>query len=162
MPTETRVRAPEKAVLCIKMNPARAACAYPQSNELTRAPPELVQQYCLLGVHKSVACPKFDMVWLYSSPIPVGWRGVISSLNCLLPAFAKDIGRGRIGTLWLCHITRFALINAGQVTSQMHEIMILYYEGALIRDESISIFLLFNDALNNYSFIMMEKRRKKS
>ncbi len=36
MPTETSVRAPEKAVLCITMNPSRAT--YPQSNELTRGP----------------------------------------------------------------------------------------------------------------------------
>ncbi len=28
------------------------------------------------------------MVWLYRSPIPVGRRGVISSVKCFLPAFA--------------------------------------------------------------------------
>jgi hypothetical protein len=41
-----------------------------QSTELTRGPPELVQHFA--------AFPKFDMVWLYRSPIPVGRRGVIS------------------------------------------------------------------------------------
>ncbi len=35
---------------------------------------------------KSAACPKFDMVWLYHSPIPVGWRGVIYSFKWFLPA----------------------------------------------------------------------------
>jgi hypothetical protein len=33
--------------------------------------------YVLVGA----ACPKFDMVWLNLSPIPVGRRGVISSFQ---------------------------------------------------------------------------------
>ncbi len=53
---------------------------------------------------KSAACPKFDMVWLNRSPIPVGRRGVISSLKFFLPAFAVLIGRGvGVGTLWYLH-----------------------------------------------------------
>jgi hypothetical protein len=36
---------------------------------------------CDLHRRKSAACPKFDMVWLYGSPIPVGRRGVISSFK---------------------------------------------------------------------------------
>ncbi len=50
----------------------------PQSNELTRGPPELVQHFRLFWIphrRKSAACPKFDMVWQYCSPIPVGRRG---------------------------------------------------------------------------------------
>jgi hypothetical protein len=49
----------------------------------------------------SAACPKFDMVWLYCSPIPVGRRGAISSFKWFLPAFATSRGRGeRVRTLW--------------------------------------------------------------
>jgi len=40
------------------------------------------------------------MVWLNLSPIPVGRRGVISSLKWFLPVFATHGGRGGIGTLW--------------------------------------------------------------
>ncbi len=43
---------------------------------------------------KSAACPKFDMVWLHRSPIPVGRRGVISSFKWFLPAIATRRGRG--------------------------------------------------------------------
>ncbi len=50
---------------------------------------------------KSAACPKFDMVWLHRSPIPVGRRGVISSFKLFLPVVATGRGRGRgVGTLW--------------------------------------------------------------
>ncbi len=42
---------------------------------------------------KSAACPKFDVVWLYRSPIPVGRRGVISSFKWFLPVFATRRGR---------------------------------------------------------------------
>ncbi len=55
-----------------------------QSNELTRGPPELVQHFVYRGSshrRKSAACPKFEMVWLYRSIIPVGRRGVISSFK---------------------------------------------------------------------------------
>jgi hypothetical protein len=45
--------------------------------------------------------PKFDMVWLYRSPIPVEGRGVISSFKLFLPAFPRVEERGvRVGTLW--------------------------------------------------------------
>ncbi len=57
----------------------------PQSNELTRGPPELVQHSVYRGSsHRrksAAACPKFDMVWQYRSPIPVGRREVISSIR---------------------------------------------------------------------------------
>ncbi len=43
---------------------------------------------------KSAACPKFDMVWLHPSHIPVGRRGVISSFKLFLPAFATHKRRG--------------------------------------------------------------------
>jgi hypothetical protein len=44
---------------------------------------------------------KFDMVWPYPSPIPVGRRGVIPRSNDFyLPSL--HIGKGeRVGTLWL-------------------------------------------------------------
>ncbi len=48
----------------------------------------------------NAACPKFDMVWLYRSPIPVGRRGIISSFKFFLPAFATRRGRREgVGTL---------------------------------------------------------------
>ncbi len=54
-----------------------------QSNELIRGPPELVQHFRLYrgSSHrrKSAAWHKFDMVWLYRSPIPVGRRRVFYS-----------------------------------------------------------------------------------
>ncbi len=64
-----------------------------------RGPPELVQHFRLQGSshrRKSAAGPKFDMVWQYRSPIPVGRRVVISSCR----------GRGVCGgqhpvTLWV-------------------------------------------------------------
>ncbi len=78
-----------------------------QSNELTRGPPELVQHFHTFiyrgSSHrrKSAACPKFDMVWLYRSPIPVGWRGLISWFQWFLPAFTTSWGRVEgVGTLW--------------------------------------------------------------
>ncbi len=43
---------------------------------------------------KSAACPKFDMVWLYRSRIPVGRRGVIFSFKLFIPAFATLRGGG--------------------------------------------------------------------
>ncbi len=42
----------------------------------------------LASRRKSPACPKFDMIWLYLSPIPVGRRGAICSFKWFLPAFA--------------------------------------------------------------------------
>jgi hypothetical protein len=49
------------------------------SDELPTGPPELVQHIYRGSSQrrKSAACPKFDMVWLYRSPIPVGRRWVI-------------------------------------------------------------------------------------
>ncbi len=52
---------------------------------------------------KSAVCPQFDMLWLNRSPIPVGRRGVISSLKKLLPAIPRvEDGEGGVGvsTLW--------------------------------------------------------------
>ncbi len=43
---------------------------------------------------KSAAWHKFDMVWLYRSPIPVGKKGVFYSLQFFLPAIAALRGRG--------------------------------------------------------------------
>jgi hypothetical protein len=46
----------------------------PQSKELTKGPPELVPHFRLQGSshqRKGAACPKFDMVWLNLSPIPI-------------------------------------------------------------------------------------------
>ncbi len=52
----------------------------------------------------SAACPKFDMVWLHCSPIPVGRKWVISSLKWFLPTFAIRKGsRKGVGTLWDWH-----------------------------------------------------------
>ncbi len=45
----------------------------------------------------SAPCPKFDMVWLYRSPIPVGRRRVISSLKWFLPASLHVFERGGEG-----------------------------------------------------------------
>jgi hypothetical protein len=73
---------------------------YTQSNELTRGPSELVQHFRLYrgSSHrrKSAVCPKFDMVWLYRSPIPVGRRGLISrSTDFYLPSLqVEEGGRG--------------------------------------------------------------------
>ncbi len=77
----------------------------PQSTGLTRGPPELVQHFRLQGEFTSARerC-MFDMVWLYRSPIPVGRRGVISSIKCF-----RGKGAG-VGTLCLQHIsTEFKL-----------------------------------------------------
>jgi hypothetical protein len=43
---------------------------------------------------KSVAWHKFDMVWLYRSPISAGRRGVFYSFKWFLPAFAALRGGG--------------------------------------------------------------------
>ncbi len=78
----------------------------PQNNELTREPNELVQHFRLGEVHMGAralpACPKFDTVWLYYSPFPVGRRGVISSFKWFLLRYALRKGRG-VGTLWAEH-----------------------------------------------------------
>ncbi len=68
----------------------------PQSNELTRGPPELALPFVGGSSHrrKSFACPKFVMVWQHRSAIPVGRRGVISLFKWFLPAVATCSGRG--------------------------------------------------------------------
>ncbi len=48
---------------------------------------------------KSAAFPKFDMVWLNGSLLPLGIRGVISSFKWFLPAFPRVKGGGSVGTL---------------------------------------------------------------
>ncbi len=64
-----------------------------------RGLPELVQHFRLYRgsshPRKSAAWPKFDMVWQYLSPIPVGRRGVISSFKWFLPAVATCRGSGK-------------------------------------------------------------------
>jgi hypothetical protein len=42
------------------------------------------------------ACPKFDMVWLYHSHIPMGRRGVISSFQIIstCPSLRVEEGGG--------------------------------------------------------------------
>ncbi len=50
----------------------------PQTTELTRGPPELVQHFRYRRSshrRKSAACPKFYIVWPNFSPNPVGRRG---------------------------------------------------------------------------------------
>ncbi len=53
-----------------------------RSKELTRGPPRVSSALSFIGgsTHrrKSAACPKFDLVWLNLSPIPVGRRRVSS------------------------------------------------------------------------------------
>ena len=44
--------------------------------------------------YKSVSCPKFDMVWLYYLPIPVGRREAIFLFKFCLPALATPRGGG--------------------------------------------------------------------
>ncbi len=48
-----------------------------QRNKLTRGTTELVQHFRLSYRRKSAAWHKFDMVWLYRSPIPMGRRGIL-------------------------------------------------------------------------------------
>ncbi len=111
-------------------HPAIPFVFIPRSNELTRDPPELVQHFVYRGSsqrRKSAACPEFDMVWQYRSPIPVGKRGVISSLKWFLPAVAMCKGGGGsapcgsfllkrsfIDSLSLC--PSLSLTNADEVT----------------------------------------------
>ncbi len=76
-----------------------------QSNELTRGPPPSeFSTFVYRGSshrRKSAACPKFDMVWLYRSPLPVGRRGVISPFKWFLPALLHvKKERGSACPLW--------------------------------------------------------------
>jgi hypothetical protein len=58
---------------------------------------------------KSAAWHKFDMVWLYWLPIPVGRRGVFYSFKWFLPAFAALREGGGMSTLWVCHVIILSL-----------------------------------------------------
>ncbi len=65
-----------------------------QSTELTRGPPEFSSALYLQGEftsRKSAARPKFDVVWLYRSPIPVGRGG---GVNFLVQMISTCLGRG--------------------------------------------------------------------
>ncbi len=57
---------------------------------------------------RAMHVPKFDMLWLNLSPIPVGRRGVISSFKLFLPVFDTRTGERResapCGPLLLCSI----------------------------------------------------------
>jgi hypothetical protein len=44
--------------------------------------------------HKSVACPKFDMVWLYRSPIPVGGGGGGDFLGQIISTASPCVEKG--------------------------------------------------------------------
>ncbi len=68
----------------------------PQSNKLpvSRGTTELVQHFRLSYRRKSAAWHKFDMVWLYRSPIPMGRRGYFTlSTDFYLPSLRLE-GRG--------------------------------------------------------------------
>jgi hypothetical protein len=43
---------------------------------------------------KSAECPKFDMVWIHRSPIPVGRRGVNFLVQMISTCLAARRGRG--------------------------------------------------------------------
>ncbi len=74
---------------------------HPQSDESTRGPAKFSTFVYSRSSHrhKSAAPPKFEMVWLYRWPIPVGKRGIISSFKWFLPAFPNCRKGGRVGTL---------------------------------------------------------------
>ncbi len=72
----------------------------PQSNELTRGPPELVITFVYRGVHIGATCP--NLLWFgYILRLSHwGGGGVISSFILFLRAFAKRRGRVEgVGTL---------------------------------------------------------------
>ncbi len=54
---------------------------------------ELVSTFVYRGSSHRRKSAKFDMVWLYGSPIPVGRRGEITSFKWFLPAF-RGVGVG--------------------------------------------------------------------
>ncbi len=85
-----------------------------------RAPGDSSALSFIGGIHigKSAACLKFDMVWLYRSPIPVrGGEGVISSFKLFLLSLLRVVKGGGVGTLW--PEPRFYLFT-------MHEINLIY------------------------------------
>jgi hypothetical protein len=70
--------------------------------------PELVQHFRLWGSshrHKSAACPKFDMVWLYRSPNPSGEEGVnflVRMIFYLSSLHIEEGGRGSRRPVVIC------------------------------------------------------------
>jgi hypothetical protein len=78
----------------------------PQSNKLTRVPPELVQIFRLWGVHIGArALHVLKLIWFgyIARQSQCGGGGVISSFKLFLPAFVtrrEREGEG-VGTLWL-------------------------------------------------------------
>jgi len=68
-----------------------------QSNELSRGPLRLVSTFVNRGCshrRKSAACPTFDMVLQYRSPIPVGRRGHFLVQMIFTYTIATCRGRG--------------------------------------------------------------------
>jgi hypothetical protein len=83
-------------------------CILLSEYQLTRGLPELVQHFRLFrgSSHrrKSAECPKFNMVWLYCSPIPVGRCDFLACVfysvlagRLLLPISVPD---RCVSTLW--------------------------------------------------------------
>jgi hypothetical protein len=69
----------------------------PQSNELTRGTTELIQHFRLKGEftrRKGAVLNKFDMVWLYRSPIPVEGRRVFHWIKLFILATLRGRGGG--------------------------------------------------------------------
>jgi hypothetical protein len=83
-----RARGPRTMVSVSIFSTDMRSTVYPQSNELTRGPPELVQHFCRGSSHrcKSAACPKFGMFGNTARLSQRGRRGVISSFKLFLPA----------------------------------------------------------------------------
>ncbi len=76
-------------------------CGRPQSNELTRGPPELVQHFRLQREFTLVHV--LSLIWFgYIARLSQwggGWLMVISSFKWFLPVFDKLRGKGEVGTL---------------------------------------------------------------
>ncbi len=68
-----------------------------QSTELTRGALGGSAISFIGGVHIGTACPKFNMVWIYGSPIPMERRGLISSFKLYLPSFPR-LEEGGLGS----------------------------------------------------------------
>jgi hypothetical protein len=69
----------------------RHICMDTKSNDLYRGPTELVQHFAYRGnSHRRHGAARhiIDMVWLYSSPIPVGWSGGILLALMISTVFA--------------------------------------------------------------------------
>ena len=65
------------------------------------------------------------MVWLYRSPIPVGRRGVISSIKLFLPAFhrVEEGGGVGVGTLWSVHCREVKTTDISLIYTLFWEVM---------------------------------------